>query len=156
MFSSNMRSVLHEETCNKSDYCCMSLHTVGFYSTNIEHLYKMPFEIPFSMFRTPLGLPLWCSQNECFVVLCCLLKSYIWLGPILHWSHHLLVNKKNANCFCINSLKLRMAHMVEKGQPIDRNGICQSHWLTNVPDYLGFIYEKNPKSISVYSLKNIF
>ena len=25
---------------------------------------------------------------------------------------------KNANCFCINSLKLRMAHMVEKGQPI--------------------------------------
>ena len=48
----HMRSVLHEETCYKSDYCCTSLHTMGFYTTNIEHFYKMPFEIPFSMFTT--------------------------------------------------------------------------------------------------------
>ena len=56
-------------------------HSGLLFSKQIEQLYKMSFEIPFSMSRTHLGLPLWC------------LKS-IWLGPILHWSHHLLVKNK--------------------------------------------------------------
>ena len=152
-----MRSVLHEETCNKSDYCCMSWHTVGFYSTNIGHFYKIPFEIPFSMFRAHLGLPLWCSQNKCFVVLCCWFKVTFDWDLILNWSHHLLVNKKNASCFCINSLKLRIAHMVEKGQPIWHKRDMSEPLAHKVSWCLFFFMKKSKKYISVHSLKkNIF
>ena len=52
-------------------------HSGLLFNKQIEQLYKMSFEIPFSMSRTHLGLPLWC------------LKS-IWLGPILHWMAHMV------------------------------------------------------------------
>ena len=120
-------------------------HSGLLFNKQIEQLYKMSFEIPFSMSRTHLGLPLWC------------LKS-IWLGPILHWSHHLLVKKKkkkkNANCFCINSMKLRMAHMVEKGQLVWHKRDMSEPFAHKV-SWLFFFMKKNPKSISLHILSKI-
>ena len=62
--------------------------------------------------------------------------------------------KKNANCFCINSMKLRMAHMVEKGQLVWHKR-DMSEPLAHKVSWLFFFMKKNPKSISLHILSKI-
>ena len=64
--------------------------------------------------------------------------------------------KKNANCFCINSMKLRMAHMVEKGQLVWHKRDMSEPFAHKV-SWLFFFYEKkSEKYISAYSFKKYF